>query len=78
MLLFNKRYHFLLVVCKFGGRLWYQRNFEGFLTGLWKSVKMVTLETLHFDNKVLRELPLDPVSDRRTRQVHGACFSLVI
>ncbi|KAK7478685.1 hypothetical protein BaRGS_00030070 [Batillaria attramentaria] len=38
---------------------------------------MATLETLNFDNKALRELPVDPNPDNRVRQVHGACFSKV-
>jgi len=41
------------------------------------SVPLATLETLHFDNLVLRDLPVDPVSDNRQRQVRGACFSRV-
>ncbi|HEX6277137.1 MAG TPA: YdiU family protein [Polyangiaceae bacterium] len=32
---------------------------------------------LEFDNRALRELPIDPVEDNRVRQVHGACFSRV-
>jgi uncharacterized protein YdiU (UPF0061 family) len=32
---------------------------------------------LRFDNRALRELPLDPSSENRTRQVHGAVFSRV-
>jgi uncharacterized protein YdiU (UPF0061 family) len=32
---------------------------------------------LHFDNRALRALPLDPSRDNRTRQVFGACFSRV-
>ena len=36
-----------------------------------------TLENLHFDNLALRDLPVDPVSDNRQRQVRGACFSMV-
>ncbi len=32
---------------------------------------------LRFDNRALRSLPVDPSSENRTRQVHGACFSRV-
>jgi uncharacterized protein YdiU (UPF0061 family) len=32
---------------------------------------------LRFDNRALRNLPIDPSSENRTRQVHGACFSRV-
>jgi serine/tyrosine/threonine adenylyltransferase len=32
---------------------------------------------LRFDNRALRELPVDPSAENRTRQVHGACFSRV-
>ena len=32
---------------------------------------------LHFENRALRALPLDPSSENRTRQVFGACFSRV-
>ncbi|XP_076437251.1 protein adenylyltransferase SelO, mitochondrial-like isoform X2 [Babylonia areolata] len=38
---------------------------------------MATLETLNFDNKALRDLPVDPNPDNRQRQVPGACFSKV-
>ncbi|KAL8622008.1 hypothetical protein ACOMHN_035536 [Nucella lapillus] len=38
---------------------------------------MATLETLNFDNKALRDLPVDPNPDNRQKQVHGACFSKV-
>ena len=33
---------------------------------------------LRFDNRALRNLPVDPSSENRTRQVHGACFSRVL
>ncbi|XP_033732941.1 protein adenylyltransferase SelO, mitochondrial-like isoform X2 [Pecten maximus] len=36
---------------------------------------MSTLETLNFDNLVLRSLPIDTESEIFTRQVSGACFS---
>lgn len=37
-----------------------------------------TLESLAFDNKVLRDLPVDDSIDPRVqRQVHGACFTSV-
>ena len=32
---------------------------------------------LEFDNRALRELPIDASSVNRTRQVFGACFSRV-
>jgi uncharacterized protein YdiU (UPF0061 family) len=32
---------------------------------------------LRFDNRALRELPLDPNAENRTRQVFGACFTRV-
>src|SRR5688572_15064644 len=32
---------------------------------------------LEFDNRALRNLPVDPDEDNRVRQVHGACFSRV-
>ncbi|KAK7093051.1 hypothetical protein V1264_008706 [Littorina saxatilis] len=38
---------------------------------------MATLETLNFDNKALRDLPVDPNPDNRQKQVPGACFSKV-
>ena len=38
---------------------------------------MVTLETLNFDNLVLRSLPIDPVKENFVRQVPDACFSHV-
>ena len=38
---------------------------------------MATLETLHFDNKALRDLPIDPEQDNYVRQVSKACFSRV-
>jgi serine/tyrosine/threonine adenylyltransferase len=33
---------------------------------------------LRFDNRALRNLPVDPNPENRTRQVHGACFSRVL
>ena len=38
---------------------------------------MSTLETLNFDNRALRSLPIDPVEENRVRQVNGACFSRI-
>ena len=38
---------------------------------------MTTLETLNFDNLVLRSLPIDSVKVNFVRQVPNACFSLV-
>ncbi|PIK54361.1 Selenoprotein O [Apostichopus japonicus] len=38
---------------------------------------MATLETINFDNKVLRTLPVDTSEENHPRQVRGACFSLV-
>ncbi|HEY6077505.1 MAG TPA: protein adenylyltransferase SelO family protein, partial [Polyangiaceae bacterium] len=32
---------------------------------------------IRFDNRALRHLPVDPSSENRTRQVHGACFTRV-
>lgn len=37
----------------------------------------VTLETLKFDNQVIRELPVDPIPDNYVRRVENACFSKV-
>lgn len=36
-----------------------------------------TLDTLRFDNRVIRELPVDPVADNYVRRVPNACFSVV-
>ncbi len=36
-----------------------------------------TLDTLKFDNRFIRELPADPDSSNRLRQVHRACYSRV-
>ena len=36
-----------------------------------------TLETLEFDNKALRRLPLDAIEDNYVRSVSNACFSRV-
>ena len=38
---------------------------------------MATLETLQFDNLVLRTLPIDPVKVNFVRQVNNSCFSMV-
>jgi hypothetical protein len=38
---------------------------------------MATLETLNFDNLVLRSLPIDSIKENFVRQVPSACFSLV-
>jgi Protein adenylyltransferase SelO len=48
------------------------------LTSEAKQMGSVTLETLHFDNLALRDLPIDPVVDITQRQVRGACFSRVL
>ena len=37
----------------------------------------LTLEQLRFDNRLVRELPADPVSENSRRQVLGACYSRV-
>jgi hypothetical protein len=37
-----------------------------------------TMETLNFDNKVLRALPIDEITENYCRQVKNACFSKVI
>lgn len=37
--------------------------------------KMATLESLNFDNLVLRSLPIDSSKEIQPRQVKGACFS---
>lgn len=39
--------------------------------------KMAKLDSLNFDNTVLRKLPIDPLSTNTARQVSGACFSRV-
>lgn len=36
-----------------------------------------TLDTLPFDNQVIRELPVDPIPDNYVRRVENACFSVV-
>ena len=38
---------------------------------------MATLETLNFDNLVLKSLPIDTVPENYVRSVSGACFSKV-
>ena len=35
------------------------------------------LDNLHFDNLALKKLPLDQEQSNFTRQVSGACFSLI-
>ena len=35
------------------------------------------LNTLHFDNRYIRDLPADPETDNYRRQVYGACYSRV-
>jgi len=37
-----------------------------------------TLETLHFDNRALRVLPIDPLNENFPRKVPNACFSRVM
>lgn len=37
----------------------------------------ITLDTLPFDNRVIRELPVDPIPDNYVRRVENACFSVV-
>lgn len=37
----------------------------------------LTLEQLRFDNRLVRELPADPISENSRRQVLGACYSRV-
>lgn len=37
-----------------------------------------SLEALAFDNRFIRELPADPQSENRRRQVPGACYSRVL
>jgi uncharacterized protein YdiU (UPF0061 family) len=39
--------------------------------------KAGTLDALRFDNRFVRELPADPVTENRRRQVTGACYSRV-
>jgi serine/tyrosine/threonine adenylyltransferase len=36
-----------------------------------------TLSSLRFDNRFIRELPADPLTENSRRQVAGACYSLV-
>ncbi|CAG2106778.1 unnamed protein product [Medioppia subpectinata] len=52
-----------LIVCK-------SRQYTTTLTQMAK-----TLQTLVFDNKALRRLPLDPIEDNYVRTVDNACFS---
>lgn len=42
-----------------------------------QSSSLLTLEQLRFDNRFVRELPADPVTDNTRRQVSGACYSRV-
>ena len=42
-----------------------------------ESPSLLTLEQLRFDNRLVRELPADPVSENFRRQVIGACYSRV-
>ena len=42
-----------------------------------QNINMATLETLNFDNLVLRSLPIDSIKENFVRQVPNACFSLV-
>ena len=41
------------------------------------TAKMAKLESLKFDNLVLKKLPVDKKNENFTRTVSGACFSLV-
>lgn len=43
-----------------------------------QALQMSTLETLRFDNLVLRRLPIDPVERNYVRTVNAACFSKVM
>ena len=36
------------------------------------------MQSLTFDNSFVRQLPADPATDNRRRQVHGACYSRVL
>ena len=47
------------------------------LSYLHQDHKMATLESLKFDNLVLRSLPIDPNKENKPRQVSGASFSMV-
>ena len=46
-----------------------------FTNNRFRAGKMATLESLNFDNLVLRSLPIDPSEEIHPRQVKGACFS---
>lgn len=35
------------------------------------------IESLLFDNRTLRRLPIDPITDNHTRIVRNSCFSMV-
>lgn len=39
--------------------------------------KFKSLETLDFDNKALKRLPIDPIEDNYCRTVNNSCFSIV-
>ena len=39
--------------------------------------KINQLTLLRFDNRFTRELPSDPLTENKRRQVHGACYSRV-
>lgn len=47
------------------------------VSGYFQKRTMATFETLKFDNKVLRTLPIDPVTENYIREVKNACFSKV-
>ncbi len=42
-----------------------------------KPISIDPLDTLNFDNRFIKELPADPISENKIRQVKGACFSYV-
>lgn len=46
-------------------------------TAATAATAVITLDTLRFDNQVIRELPVDPVPDNYVRRVENACFSIV-
>lgn len=39
--------------------------------------QMKSFETLKFDNRTLRVLPIDPITENYVREVKDACFSKV-
>ena len=55
-----------------GGKIIKGRSF------LMPKVEHKTLNTLKFDNRFIRELPADPETANRRREVRGACYSLVL